>query len=145
MRTFVLLVIVASVVAGCGEGTTASTPDLAVSSGIDIDNGTSLPVTMFVNGRELATILPGRHEELPGAALPSLPWKVEAKSPSGRVLLKFRVDPGVVTQTMNADGSTSSRSAGARVDLSCGRLDVYVGAGMSGPVAGPGVPGDCAP
>ncbi len=34
---------------------------------------------------------------------------------------------------------------GARVDLSCGRIDIWSGTPMMGPAPGPGVPGDCDP
>jgi hypothetical protein len=32
---------------------------------------------------------------------------------------------------------------GNRVDLSCGRIDVWAGPPLLGPAPGPGTPGDC--
>ena len=41
--------------------------------------------------------------------------------------------------------SKKKKGSGARVDLSCGRLDVWVGPPMHGPFPAPGRPGDCDP
>ena len=61
------------------------------------------------------------------------------------MLVELTVRPGDVWQQRNPDGSTTAQGAGARVDLSCGRIDITSGVFMSGPVPGPGVPGDCDP
>jgi hypothetical protein len=69
-----------------------------------------------------------------------LPWSVEARSPSGRLLISMTVRPGDV------DGEgTEQRGTGGRVDLSCGRLDIWSGPPMLGPAPGDGMPGDCLP
>jgi hypothetical protein len=131
---------------GCGGESVASEPaGAAPAHDIGVSNGTTLPVSIFVNGALVETIAPKMGREIPGPSLPTLPWDVEAKSPTGRVLIRFRVEAGTVTATMNRDGTGTSRGAGGRADLSCGRLDVFVGPPMSGPVPGPGRPGDCDP
>ena len=108
---------------------------------IGVANGTSLPVTIEVNGTAVRTVAPGASEEaIPASALPALPWRIEARSPSGRVLASYTVYDGDVMV-----GPGSSRSVGNRADLSCGRLDVWTGAPMLGPAPGPGTPGDCEP
>ncbi len=54
------------------------------------------------------------------------------------------VHPGDYFQTAYPDGQGSTRAA-ARVDLSCGRIDMWAGPPLAGPVPGPGSPGDFLP
>lgn len=78
------------------------------------------------------------------AALPPLPWNVEARPPSGRVLTSMQVRPGDV---QSADSAVHTIPIG-RVDLSCGRITIWAGdVSPSGPppFPSPGSPGDCAP
>ena len=127
-----LPVAVVTVAVTVAMGCKASAPP-----GLSIANGTTLTVTLVVNGAPLGTFGPGvERDPIPAADLPALPWHVEARSPSGRVLASMTVRPGDVSVT-SGDG--------ARVDLSCGRLDIWSGPPMSGPVPGTGSPGDCAP
>jgi hypothetical protein len=77
-----------------------------------------------------------------------LPWKVEARSPSGRVLTTMDVAIGSVTSTMYPDGHGESSGTMGRVDLSCGRLTIWAGdQAPSGPAPppSPGMAGDCEP
>ena len=68
-------------------------------------------------------------------ALPSLPWSIETRSPSGRVLSRLTVDAGdVVYTTPDASGHSMSKGDAVRVDLSCGRLDVWSGPPLLGPM-----------
>lgn len=112
---------------------------------LGISNGTTLAVTLSVNGTVLGTFGPGTRSDAiaVGAAQP-LPWLVEARSPSGRLLTSMTVRAGDVSKAA-ASGTIEYRGVGARVDLSCGRLDIWVGLPMLGPMPGPGSPGDCAP
>ena len=112
---------------------------------LGIDNGTTLAVTVVVNGVNVGTVAPQRQLFLDGASLPPMPWSVQALSPTGRVLVRLFAPIGSVTSTQEADGRSGQSGVGARVDLSCGRLDVYAGPPMLGPAPGPGQPGDCAP
>jgi hypothetical protein len=134
----VAVVAVATIanVAGCAAGP-QEVPDLGVN------NGTTLPVAVVVNGSFVKTIAPGQMELIAGNTLPPLPWGVDARSPSGRVLLHVDVAVGSVWSTTNPDGSTERHGAANRVDLSCGRLDVYAGPPLAGPMPNPGSPGDC--
>ena len=59
--------------------------------------------------------------------------------------MELTVSAGDVWSQQNADGSGESKGDGARVDLSCGRIDVWSGTPMMGPAPGPGAPGDCDP
>ncbi|HXU84991.1 MAG TPA: hypothetical protein VN773_04240 [Verrucomicrobiae bacterium] len=113
---------------------------------LHVVNGTTLALAIVVNGQPVAVSAAKDAKDIPVAALPPLPWTVEARSVSGRVVLTLTVEPGSVVDVRNADGTSSHRAPGARADLSCGRLDMYPGnTPMLGPMPGPGVPGDCAP
>ncbi len=118
----------------------SSQPNLGIS------NGTTLTVTLVVNGLVVRSVPPGSYTDaIPADALPALPWAVEARSPSGHVLTSMTVEAGDVHRTTAPDGSTQHRGVGNRIDLSCGRLDIWSGPPLLGPMPGPGVPGDCAP
>ncbi len=113
---------------------------------LNVSNGSTLPVSLVVNGTVVDRFEPGSGRfDIPAAELPSLPWSVEIRSPTGRVLLSMAVHAGDVWRADVGGGATQRKGAGGRVDLSCGRIDVWSGVAMSGPVPGPGVPGDCAP
>lgn len=110
--------------------------------GVEVSNGTTLPITLVVNGVIVRNIGPGDGTPGPITAdvLGPMPWTVEARTASGRVLLTLSVHDGDVQYQ-----ESSSRGDAARIDLSCGRLDVWAGPPLAGPMPGPGVPGDCAP
>lgn len=135
-------VAVAVAVAGCGlfPSLQSDRPVLGIS------NGTTLEVTLVVNGSVVAVLAPGEGTSMADeASLPDLPWFVEARSPTGRVLTSMQVLPGQVTSNTRPDGGGELHGVGGRVDLSCGRLDIWAGPPMGGPPPGPGVPGDCRP
>jgi hypothetical protein len=112
-------------------------PDALMSIGVA--NGTSIPVRIVVNGVEIRTVEPlALQMEIPASALPPLPWQVEATTMGGRTLVALLVRSGDVHVTANGRSGV-----GQRVDLSCGRLDIWSGPPMSGPMPGPGLPGDC--
>ncbi len=114
---------------------------------LSISNGTTLTVTLVVDGIVVRTVAPSTGADpIPASALPALPWVVEARSPSGRVLTSMTVKAGAVWQVAApVEGGSESKGVGARADLSCGRLDIWSGPPMIGPAPGPGSPGDCAP
>ena len=68
------------------------------------------------------------------------PWFVEARTASGRALLTLVVHAGDVRYQ-----ESSTRGDANRIDLSCGRLDIWAGPPLIGPMPGPGSPGDCVP
>lgn len=102
---------------------------------LEVANGTTLEVWLLVNGRIVDRVPSGEHREIPEGTLGSHPWVVEARTATGRILLRLEVPAPV----------SGASGRGARADLSCGRLDVFAGAPMMGPAPGPGVPGDCEP
>ena len=115
---------------------------------LSISNQTELAITLVVNGQAIGEFAPGAHEDpIDAVMLPLPPWQVEARTPSGRVLLTLAVQPANVWRsTPDAQGHSSSMSAGNRADLSCGRLDIWSGAPMLGPAPPSSFPaGDCDP
>jgi hypothetical protein len=118
--------IAAAALAGCSL---AAAP-------LSVSNGTTMAVELFVNGSRIETIQPGAQVDVAAARLPPLPWTAEIRHPAGRVLDSLVVRAGDVVGG-NGDGS--------RVDLSCGRIDLWSGPPLLGPVPGPGTPGDCDP
>jgi hypothetical protein len=139
--------LLAMLVAGCA-GVGASTPDPSARPKLGVSNGTTLTVTIFVNGDRLADFPPGAPgPSLDVATMPSLPWTVEARSPSGRVLTSMVVKPGDVAISSFPGGDALSGDDG-RVDLSCGSLRIWagdIGPSGSAPASPAGSPGDCAP
>jgi hypothetical protein len=121
---------------------TPSRPNLGIA------NGTALTVTLVVNGQPIGEYKPGGDPFVDVSSLPPLPWDVEARSPTGRVLTSMHVEPGQVSSTHGSDGAVEQSGVLGRVDLSCGRLSIWAGDFTpSGPVPYPSVgwPGDCEP
>ena len=120
----------------------SSVPGPGRPVGVEVSNGTTLPLTIVVNGVIVRNIGPGdgTHEPITADVLGPMPWQVEARTASGRVLVTLTVNDGDVVY-----GQDLSRGVAKRVDLSCGRLDVWAGPPLAGPAPGPGVPGDCVP
>ena len=104
---------------------------------LHVNNSTPLTVVVLVNGHEAGRV--GRTEKAFDVnELPSFPWSTELTTTTGRRLLTLAVDPANVG---HAPGEV--HGVADRVDLSCGRIDVWVGPPLGGPVPGPGKPGDC--
>lgn len=138
MLRFVALAAAAVILGSCGS--LLPLPNPQPGAGISVENGTTLEVTIILNGSAVGRVQAGDSAEIPPGELPPLPWSVEARSPSGRLLVSMTVMPGDVDREGN-----EQRGVGGRVDLSCGRLDVWSGPPMLGPAPGDGVPGDCLP
>ncbi len=149
MRRALVFLALALAVAAC-DGSASTTPvGQAPNPPLGVSNGTTLVVTLVVNGRPIGVFPPGAAgPEIDSAALPPLPWSVEARSPSGRVLTSMRVEPGQVTTTTVPGVAVQHSGTMGRADLSCGRLTIWAGdIQPSGPVPPqpPGKPGDCVP
>lgn len=112
---------------------------------LEAGNGTSLTVTLVVNGAALRVIPPGGSAAIPVSELPLLPYVVEARSPRGRVLTSMTVHAGDVRETTTPDGVRWYQSPAVRVDLSAGASTSGRGFPMLGLLPGPGRPGDCEP
>lgn len=113
---------------------------------LGVANGTTLDVTLYLNGQAVAvSAAGGPPPAIDSARLPPLPWIVEARSPSGRILTSMRVEPGDV---VSDPAMGMHRGSMGRVDLSCGRLTIWAGdfqPSGPAPASPPGTPGDCAP
>ena len=144
--SLVALVIAIAELASAGHPPVAQvspTPAPAAET-LSISNGTSIAVALEVNGHAVETVAPRTNEDPIRAELPSLPWSIVARSPSGRVLAVLTVRQGdVVVTTPNANGHSSAQGSAVRVDLSCGRLDIWSGPPLLGPMFSPGPSGDC--
>jgi hypothetical protein len=146
MRLVVALVAVA--LAGC-NAVGSSSPDPSARPSLGVSNGTTLTITLVVNGQPVADFpADGPYPSIDLAALPALPWKVEARSPSGRVLTSMDVKPGDIRTITAPGGAAEHTGTMGRVDFSCGSLRIWAGDfAPSGPApaASPGTPADCAP
>ncbi len=120
-------------------------PNQSTIADLEISNGTTLVITLVVNATPITSVGPGAVDKISPSRLPPLPWKVEARATSGRVLASMTVRAGDVVRTTNPDGSTSWKGDAVRVELSCGRLDVWSGPPLAGPAPGAGSAGDCDP
>ena len=125
--------------AACSSAPTGAAHDLVVS------NQTTLTVTLVVNGAVARTVRPQTDETVSTSDLPPLQWSVETRTPSGRVLSRMTVRAGDVWETNLPGGGREMNGDAVRVDLSCGRLDMWSGPPLLGPPPGPGTPGDCDP
>lgn len=132
-------VVLVAAVAACSLLQSGERPPLGVS------NGTDLAVIVTVNGIEAGRFAAGVGDEIDVNVLPPLPWSVEARTTTGRLLTSMDVQPGQVFRRQLPDGSTQISGALGRVDLSCGRFDMWAGGPVGGPAPGPGTPGDCMP
>jgi hypothetical protein len=127
VRLLLLRVIAVAVVA-CGVAPTPTPTSLLLPT-ISVANGTTVPVATTINGVQVGTVPPGTTEDPIPATLPARPWIVEARSSSGRVL---------ATLTVSAEDSISANSGVAvREDLACGRLDLWSGPPLLGPMFSP--------
>ena len=130
----VMTVFLAITLAACG---TAPTPTPSPPK-LGVLNGTTLTVTVTVNGHATQDVPPG--STVPAAmleAVPALPWTVEVKSPSGRVL---------ATMYLGTEVDSSTGSTRADFDLSCGRITLWTGdVEPEAPASSGGTPGDCGP
>jgi hypothetical protein len=138
-------------VAGCvAPATTISTAPAPPSSqdpiGLGVVNSTDLRVSLVVNSTLIETLSPHSGDvAIHMSALPPLPWVVEGRTSSGRVLATMTAGPGDVQGPAAIGVVHSGRQGGA--DLSCGQLYLWTGATEPNWPAPneSGSPGDCVP
>ena len=131
-----------SIASGLSQTTVTSVPASAsvqasgvVTSAVHVENGTSLPVSVLINGNPAEVVLPQTTKTIDAARISRPPWRVEARTSGGRVLGTVLI----AAPTVNYD---------LRLDLSCGRLEIWLGGPLGGgpsPDVSPGTSGDCAP
>lgn len=129
-----------------GAGAPSPAPMPSPSSdpiGLGVVNATDLMVSLVVNDTMIETFAPGGADKaIYVGALPSLPWAVEARTSTGRVLGTMNVAAG----DLQAKPGLTSHGTESGADLSCGQL--YMWSGPSEPIwpaPQPGSPGDCLP
>jgi hypothetical protein len=119
----------------------------ADAMGISVLNDTTLTITVAVNGGVVRMVPPRTAAiSLPASALPALPWAVEARSPTGRLLVSMTVKAGDVVDAGNP--VEVSKGPWAGVALSCGRLGLWSWSGLPPPPPSglsSSSPGDCSP
>ncbi len=112
---------------------------------VHVSNGTTLPLTVVVNGAPLAVLEANTQAEYAPSKLPAMPWTVETRMAGGRVLATMRVEQGSIQDQRALDGTGSYSSVGSRVTLSCGQIWLWVGEPGTGGAYAEGVAGDCDP
>jgi hypothetical protein len=116
-----------------------------VPPSVTINNGTSLDVYVYVNDALVTTVAAGANTTVDPTSWGPAPWTIRTATSSGRQLTTGVLDPKKVWAA-TGDYPLESQSFGERIDLSCGRLDVWAGGMASGPAPfGSYPPGDCAP
>ena len=148
---FVLSIGTALLVGGCADRGAAGTPAPGGAEGLQpptlgVSNGTTIDVVVLVNGVTVGTYPSGQPIDPVTIEAPP-PWHVEARTAGGRTLVAFDVSAAAAAAITASYGQSSKEGALGRVDLSCGRLTVWIGEVQpSGPapIGSPGSPGDCA-
>jgi hypothetical protein len=113
---------------------------------LSIQNGTTIAVTLVVNGSVIEIVPPGGYEDPIKGNLPAMPWTVEIRSPAGRTMTTLDVHNGDYATASLPNGGLQEKGVGRRLDLSCGRLDLWYGPPILGPAVDPNAsypPGDC--
>lgn len=140
-RRFVLAVLVGAFATGCG---TSDTPPLGPVPDADMsltaNNQSDRELELFVNGGKVANVPAQTQLTVQAKDLQPLPWAAELRLPTGRTLVSLTVRSGDVVR--RAEGS---QAVGNRVDLSCGRIELWAVIPLGGPAPGSGKPGDCGP
>jgi hypothetical protein len=109
-----------------------------------INNATPLTLVVRVNGVDVRSVDAMVQTSLDTTLLPNLPWSVDVLAANGRQIMSLDVPAGSVWATSLPSGGDVSHGAGHFVDLSCGRIDVWVGPPLDGPMPPPLVP-TCGP
>ena len=143
-RPFLAVLVLAALIASaCGGAGATDMPLGPVADGdmsLTANNQSDRALEMFVNGGKIADVAPRSAPTFAAAKLPPLPWAVDLRLPTGRVLVSLTVTSGSVVRT-----ASGSQGFGSRVDLSCGRIELYAVLPLGGPAPGAGTPGDCGP
>lgn len=137
-RASALGVVFAAVVLAACQGREAAVAPSEMT--LTANNATTKSISLIVNGSAVREVQPWTQVVLTSSDLPVLPWMATVRLQSGRTLLSLTVHAGDVVI-----GPTSAKGVGVRVDLSCGRIDLWSGPPVSKPAPRPGTPGDCDP
>lgn len=138
-----LVALLALTAVGCGgPGPTqlplGPVPDAEMS--VTANNQSGRTIELFVNGSKITDVAATSQLTIQARDLPPLPWAAELRLPTGRTLLELTITSGSVVRLESGSGGV-----GTRVDLSCGRIELWAVFPLGGPPPGPGRPGDCGP
>ena len=110
-----------------------------------VSNGTTLKLAVAINGESRGTSEPGTTDLFDPSGLAE-PWNVTLTTSSGRQILEMTYRLSDIGTSAGGTNPEPGMGVGQRLDLSCGRLDVYVGGPILGGTALPIFsPGDCDP
>jgi hypothetical protein len=137
--------LLAMVLAGCRAMPGVGPADPASIPAFGATNGTRLDIGLFVNGQLVAKLSPGQSIDPSTTPMPPLPWSVEARSATGRVLGSTSVQPGGATCIPVEGGVERCSGALILVTLVCGRFEFFAGTVPSIPAPMPGVGEPCEP
>jgi hypothetical protein len=110
----------------------APSPSSGGLAPLEVRNYSTVVVDVTVNGQTEAAVQPESYAAIQTADLPSPPWTVSAVASDGHVYGSFAV-PSLQDLTGH----------GTRIDLSCGRVDMWIGQPLLGPTFIAGASGDC--
>jgi hypothetical protein len=129
------------VLAGCVAATTPSSD----SVGLGFVNATDLRLSLVVNSTVVETLSPHTGDvAIHLSALPPLPWVVQVRTSTGRVLATMTAEASDIQGTPAIGVVHSGKEAAA--DLSCGQVYLWTGSlEPSWPAPDSGSPGDCVP
>jgi hypothetical protein len=105
-----------------------------------LNNSTPLSLVIVVNGDTAGEVPAMTQTSFAAVGLPGLPWTVKVNAANGKQVMSLDVPAGVVWSTTAPNGGGEVHGAGKFIDLACGRIDVWVGPPLGGPVPGPDVP-----
>jgi hypothetical protein len=109
-------VLAAGLLTGCAFG--AASSDIPVT----IENDTSVPVGLYVDGAWVGTYAPGAHVAVPLPVRDRFPAAVELRSPSGAVLVSL-----TLSEHQDAAAEAGGYGGGESQGLPCGTLTLLVG------------------
>ncbi len=110
-----------------------------------IVNTTTLTLTVAINGQLVGAAEPGQAASFDTGSYPE-PWVITLATESGRVIAGLTYRLSDIGTSFGGTNPDPGMGTGKRLDLSCGRLDVYVGGPILGGTFVPSSsPGDCDP
>ena len=140
LLTATVLALVAAVEACAAPPTVTADPRYE----LHVENGTTVPVSIVINGRTLAQVKGQSSTVVSLAREPPGTVAIQAQLPDGRPAISFVIDPATLSSE-TVGSVTDVVGAAHRADLSCGRLDLWLLTPLLGPPPGPGAAGDCGP
>jgi hypothetical protein len=112
---------------------------------VHVANTMTLTLSMTVNGRDAGSAAAMASTVVDAREFGQAPWTIVARTSSGRELLTLELAANSAYYT-TGDYPHSAFGPFSRLDLSCGRLDLWVGSPAAGPMPTGSFPAhDCSP